>query len=287
MATMLSFKMQGEIISTDSRQVYKNMDIGTGKDLKEYVVEGINIPYHLIDIVNAGEEYNVFQFQRDFHKVFKAILKRNNQPILCGGTGLYIEAALRPTAYLEVPENYRLRESMYEKTLKELQAELLKLNDKQHNETDLLNRERLIRALEIETFKNSGQAVEEKSPLDEYVIFGLSCERKELRKRIEVRLDHRLKNGLIEEVEKLLNSGISHNKLLYYGLEYRYVSEYLQGNIQKNDMRNKLLQSIRQFAKKQETWFRRMQKQGYSIHWLDASKSVEDNSSIIIESIKK
>ena len=282
LAAHLASKIKGGIISADSRQVYRGMDIGTGKDLNEFIIDGSKIPYHLIDIVEAGDEYNVFQFQRDFYIAYSEVLNNNHVPILCGGTGMYIEAVLSPKQLLEVPINTKVRTKLSVLELEELQKMLMELRPNLHNTTDLLDKQRLIRAIEIEEFKLENPYVEKDSPIESYILFGLKTERAKLHKRIEKRLDHRLKNGLIEEVETLLKSGVDHETLRYYGLEYKYVSAYLKNEMQKNDMRNHLLKAIKQFAKRQETWYRRMEKKGQKIHWLDAEKPVEENLKCIL-----
>lgn len=286
LAAQLALEVGGEIISADSRQVYRGMDIGSGKDLEEFNIDGKQIPYHLLDIIDAGEEYNVFQYQQDFYASYQKVLENNHVPILCGGTGMYIEAALSKKKLPEVPMNEKLRAELVQLNFEKLQYRLKILKPKTHNTTDLLDRKRLIRAIEIEEFKSENPDSEKDSPVADYILFGLKTDRPKLHKRIEKRLDHRLKNGLIEEVEKLRHSGIGHDKLQYYGLEYKYVSTYLNGKMQKNDMRNHLLKAIKQFAKRQESWFRRMEKKGEKIHWLDAEKAISENLIHILAKIQ-
>ena len=228
LATQLAFKLNGEILSADSRQVYRGMDIGTGKDYDDYYINGKQIPYHLIDIVYAGEEYNVFQFQKDFFEVYKKVLNKGKQPILCGGTGMYIEAAIRKHTFVEVPENSILRKKLSNENITDLQIFLKKLKPNLHNSSDLLDRDRLIRAIEIEEFIKNHPKEEKASPVEQYILFGLKTERDKLRERIAIRLDYRLKTGLIEEVEALHQKGVSFEQLKYYGLEYKFIAEFLE-----------------------------------------------------------
>ncbi len=266
----------GEIISADSRQVFRGMDVGTGKDLGEYGA----VPYHLIDIVDPGEEFSVFDFQKHFIGAFETIRDRGRLPILCGGTGLYLDAALSRYRLVEVPPNPALRSELAALDLPQLQQRLLALRSRQHNTSDLQNRERLLRAIEIA----EGQKDTPPLPLPdlEALVFGLRFERSELRRRITERLRQRLEHGLIEEVASLRQQGIADATLEYYGLEYRLVARHLQGLLNRNDLFQKLNSAIHQFAKRQETWFRRMEKQGVVIHWLDpASQPLEALLSII------
>lgn len=257
--------LNGEIISADSRQVFRGMDIGTGKDLAEYG----DIPYHLIDIVDAGCEFSVFDFQERFVAAFETIRSRGRLPVLVGGTGLYLDAALRGYRLIKVPENPALRAEMSGLDLPDLQQRLLRLRPDQHNITDLADRRRLERAIEIA----EGEEGAEPLPLPpiEPLVFGVLWDRNVLRRRITDRLRQRLKEGLIEEVAALYRSGIPYETLDYYGLEYRFVSQHLQGRLNRNDMFQKLNSAIHQFAKRQETWFRRMERQGVAIHWLNGA----------------
>ena len=275
LAALLASELSGEIISADSRQVYQGMDIGTGKDLDEYTVKGKSIPYHLIDIKKAGEEYNVFDFQQDFYKAYTQITLRRNQPILCGGTGLYLEAALASNKMIEVPRNSALRKELAVLNQQELNLELRKLEPELHNETDSTKIDRTIRAIEILTYKKE-HPIPAKSPVVSSTIIGLKLERTLIRERIEIRLNERLTSGMIEEVECLIRKGLSHEKLFYYGLEYRFISKYLRQEMAYEEMQVKLLQAIRKFAKKQMTWYRRMEKKGQKIHWIDAGLSDQE-----------
>lgn len=256
----------GEIISADSRQVYRGMDLGTGKDLAEYN----EIPYHLIDIVAAGSEYNLFKFQRDCYAAVTEIRRRRCMPIICGGTGLYLDAVLKGYRLLEVPLNPQLREQVAGLSDEQLRRRLLELKPQQHNRTDLAERERLLRAYEIAV----GETTVE--PADPFVwrplVFGLQWPREVLRRRIATRLQERLEQGLIAEVADLHAGGVTWEQLEFYGLEYRYIAHYLQGRLRRNDMVQQLTSAIGQFAKRQETFFRRMEKHGVQITWLDAQQ---------------
>lgn len=263
-ATRTALEKNGEIISADSRQVYKGMDIGTGKDLNEYCVDGVSIPYHLIDILPAGEKYDVFRFQRDFDRVLADILDRGKLPILCGGTGLYLEAALSPYFLQEVPLNEALRKECEKIPLAELIPRLAALRPL-HNSTDTNDRERCLRAMEIALFEANHSP--KARPLPKYTIYGLQPSREILRQRITERLHQRLSQGMVEEVRGLLNAGIKAQDLLYYGLEYKYITQYILGEISYDVMVSSLNTAIHQFAKRQCTWFRRMEKRGYGIEW--------------------
>jgi tRNA dimethylallyltransferase len=260
--------LDGEIISADSRQVYRRMNIGTGKDLEEYG----SVPYHLIDIVDPGYEFNVFEFQRYFIEVFAGIQARGRFPILVGGTGMYLDAVLRGYRLHEVPENPMLRRELAALALDNLAARLKGANPKLHNTTDLLDRERLTRAIEIAEF--SGERKDPPSPFPDIkpIVFGIRLEREILRQRITKRLRERLNRGMIEEVKELIIKGASFETLEFYGLEYRFVAKFLKGELNRNDMFQKLNSAIHQFAKRQETWFRRMERQGIQIHWVDGEK---------------
>ena len=261
----------GEIISADSRQVYRGMDIGTGKDLEEYG----SVPYHLIDIVDPGYDFNVFEFQRRFLKAFNGIRARGRLPVVVGGTGMYLDAVLRGYRLLDVPENPGLRHELASFSLENLAARLKGSNPKLHNTTDLLDRERLTRAIEIaESGRERGQPPSI-LPEIEPIVFGIGVEREILRQRITKRLRERLNRGMIEEVKELAKKGTSLETLEFYGLEYRFVAKFLKGELNRNDMFQKLNSAIHQFAKRQETWFRRMERQGILIHWVDGNADPE------------
>ena len=286
LAVKLTGLTDGEIISADSRQVYKGMDIGTGKDLADFSVDGKSVPYHLIDIKEAGEEYHVFDFQQDFYEAYETVRKNGKQPILCGGTGMYLEAALAEEKMLRVPVDEELRKELELHSQKELSERLMKLKPDLHNTTDLTEKERSIRAIEIEVFKQSQNTVNEKSPVTEKIIFGIRMEREQLRARIEDRLKTRLEEGMVDEVRELMSKGISVEKLNYYGLEYRFISLYLTGQINYEEMYEKLLQAIRRFAKKQMTWYRRMEKRGTLIYWIDAELPMNEKIEFIRGKLK-
>ena len=274
-AAQLAHHVGGEIISADSRQVYRGMDIGTGKDYKDYLVEDHRIPVHLIDILDAGFEYNVYLFKRDFLRVYTDISERGIMPVLCGGTGLYIESVLRDYRLLNVPLNTRLREELENRSYEEL-AGILKLYGPLHNITDTVNRKRLIRAIEI-AMHQSGQSDDsgddrELNPL----VLGIRFERTIRRERITQRLRERMEEGMVEEVEGLLSGGVSAEKLDYYGLEYRYVSKYILGKLTYDEMFGKLNTAIHQFAKRQMTYFRGMERRGIIIHWLEGTLSMKE-----------
>ena len=267
LAANIAYYLGGEIISADSRQVYKGMDIGTGKDYDDYIVNGQTIKYHLIDILEPGQTYDVFNYQRDFSRVYKEIRERNRIPVLCGGTGLYIEAVTGGYRMPQVPENSALRRALNNKDYNQLLDYYYCLVENPHNITDITDRDRLIRAIEIAEYSKEHDT-------ESYVVsvnpvfLGVYYERPEQKQRIKERLLHRLKNGMIEEVKQLREKGISTEMLDYYGLEYRYISYYLTGEMDYDTMVERLNIAIRQFAKKQMTWFRRMERKGYVINWL-------------------
>jgi len=269
-ATVLASRLDGEIISADSRQVYRGMDIGTGKDYNDYIVEGKTITAHLIDIADPGYEYNVYEYQSDFVKVFNEIVSRGKLPVLCGGSGLYLEAVLKGYVLINVPVDHKLRKTFENNSDEEL-AVLLKKWRPVHNVTDLISRKRLIRALEIEAYCHSNPDTRRDYPDLNPIIIGITCERETRRERITARLKERLENGMIEEVEHLIKSGLSYEKLMYYGLEYKYITRYLKGELAYNEMFTELNAAIHQFAKRQMTWFRKMERDGLKIHWIDAS----------------
>lgn len=281
LAVALAADLNGEIISADSRQLYRGMDLGSGKDLEEYVYKGKQIPHHLIDILDAGEKYDLFRFQQDCFEAYREIKSRGNQAVLCGGTGMYIQAALNREKLLEVPENLALRSELDNYSHQELNNYLINLNPKQHNKTDLIDRERTLRAIEIEVYTQQYSDQKEFSPIKNYRIFGIQMPREELRNRIKTRLKERLKAGMIEEVEQLVSNGVSHQQLQYYGLEYKFISLYLQNKLSYDEMFDTLLQAIRRFAKKQMTWYRRMEKQGFIIDWIDAKLPLEEKLKFI------
>jgi len=265
LAVALAEELGGEIISADSRQVFRGMDIGSGKDLHEYR----HVPYHLIDILDAGDEFSVFDFQRRFLEAFAEITSRTTVPILCGGSGMYLDAALRGYRMVEVPHNAALRGELAQKTDEELVEELWRLKPGQHNSTDLLNRERTVRAIEIARGEMGCSSGGESLPRLQSAVIGIHWEREALRRRITERLRERLDTGMIEEVRCLHAGGIAWERLDYYGLEYRYVGGYLRGDMNKNDLFQRLNSAIHNFAKRQGNWFRRMERHGVAINWID------------------
>lgn len=283
LAVALAEECGGEIISADSRQVFRGMDIGSGKDLHEYGL----VPYHLIDILDAGGEFSVFEFQRRFLGAYAEITTGGGVPILCGGSGMYLDAVLRGYKMAEVPHNEMLRGELATRTDGELIEELCRLKPDQHNSTDLLNRERTVRAIEIALGEAGGCLVVESSLLRLHpIVVGIHWEREALRQRITSRLRERLENGLAEEVEHLHSSGVEWQRLDYYGLEYRYVGAYLRGDMTKNDMFQRLNSAIHNFAKRQGNWFRRMERHGVVINWIDgAGDQIAQAREIIIKNI--
>jgi tRNA dimethylallyltransferase len=301
-AAALGRHLDAEIISADSRQVYRRMDIGTGKDLDDYRVDGVSVPYHLIDICEPGTQYNVFEYQHDFFRVYQQIRAQNKLPILCGGTGLYIESVLKGYQLLDVPPNPALRESLKDKSLSELEM-ILASYKTLHNKTDVDSAQRAIRAIEIEVFYqqyaqtsgsippslqgetthsewlhcvcNSEQRHCEYTP-PHTLIIGINIDRELRRQKITNRLHYRLENGMVDEVRHLLDSGVPSGDLISYGLEYKFLTQYIIGEIAYNEMVSLLEIAIHQFAKRQMTWFRGMERRGFTIHWIDASIPTAD-----------
>lgn len=282
LAVSLADRIGGEILSADSRQVYRRMDIGTGKDLKDYNIEGRQIPYHLIDIVEPGSKYNVFEYQSDFFNAYNDITSRGAKPIMCGGTGLYLEAILKGYNLMPVPENPELRHSLEGKSLKELTG-MLQGYKVLHNKTDVDTTKRAIRAIEIEEYYLQHPVNPDKYPIPESLIIGVDVDRETRRERISRRLTERLNEGMIDEVKSLLDSGISAEDLIYYGLEYKYVTMYLTGHLEYKYMFQELEVSIHQFAKRQMTWFRGMERRGFKINWLPMEWSINQKVDKIVE----
>lgn len=272
LATRLAYELKGEIISADSRQVYKGMTIGTGKDLDDYIVEGTPIPYHLIDICEPGTKYNLFEYQRDFLNAYEYIVRRNRQPVLCGGTGLYIEAVLRGYQLSPVPQNRELRSTLEGKSLEELTTILQELKAKNHstmhNRTDIDSPQRAIRAIEIEEYNLHTPTENRQVPPIPSTIIGTWVDRETRRARITQRLKLRLEEGMVDEVRHLLQT-VTPEDLMYYGLEYKFVTEYVLGRTSYQEMFSRLETAIHQFAKRQMTWFRGMERRGLTIHWVD------------------
>lgn len=275
LACQLAYTLGTEIISADSRQVYKQMDIGTGKDLGDYIVNGKQIPYHLIDICEAGDKYNIFEFQSDFHKAYNKIKGRGLTPILCGGSGLYVESVLRGYSLVDVPVNPELRTKYETFSLEEL-TNVLAGYKNLHNKTDVDTVRRAIRAIEIEEYKKNNPLEYNEFPKLNSLIIGVDIDRDLRREKISSRLRARLEEGMIEEVKSIMESGVSSEDLIYYGLEYKYVTQYVIGEISKDEMIEKLEIAIHQFAKRQMTWFRGMEKRGLKIHWIDSLLPMEE-----------
>lgn len=290
LAAHVAYVLHGEILSGDSRQVYRGMDIGTGKDLDDYVVDGVHIPYHLIDICEPGTRYNLFRYQADFLEAYEDLLRRHVQPILCGGTGLYIESVLKGYQLSPVPQNPQLRARLDGKSLEELTAVLVDLKQKNgsvmHNTTDVDSPQRAIRAIEIETYNQEHPTSERPFPAIDSVIVGVAIDRDLRRKRITDRLKKRLDEGMAEEIRALLQQGVDADDLKYYGLEYKYVTEYVLGETSYIEMFRQLEIAIHQFAKRQMTWFRGMQRRGFSIHWIDASLPMEQKVEEVLKLIR-
>ena len=289
LAVALAHRLDGEILSADSRQVYRRMDIGTGKDLADYrlVADGtaVDIPYHLIDICEPGTKYNLFQYQQDFAEAYKQIIGRGKQPILCGGTGLYIEAVLKGYQLSPVPQNPELRARLEGKSLEELTAMLQELKQKNgshmHNTTDVDTARRAIRAIEIE-MALLGHPRTSIPPVDSLII-GVNIDRDLRREKITRRLKARLDEGMVDEIRSLLDSGIPAEDLIYYGLEYKYLTEYVIGKLSFDEMFRQLEIAIHQFAKRQMTWFRGMERRGFKIHWIDATLPMQEKVEKILE----
>ena len=281
-AARLATEIGGEIISADSRQVYRRMDIGTGKDLEDYG----SVPYHLIDICEPGTKYNLFEYQQDFYDVYQQIRSRGAVPILCGGTGLYIEAVLKGYHLSPVPQNQALRDSLEGKSLHELSQMLADLKSKtgsnMHNTTDVDSCQRAIRAIEIETYNLEHPTPRRELPPVDSIIIGIDIDRELRREKITRRLKARLDHGMVEEVRALLDEGIPAEDLIYYGLEYKFLTEYLTGQLSYDEMFQRLEIAIHQFAKRQMTWFRGMERRGFKIHWISATLPMEEKIAQIL-----
>ena len=284
LAAHLADKLNTEIISGDSRQIYRRMDLGTGKDLVDYVVDGRPVPYHLIDIVEPGYKYNVFEYQRDFLKAYEEIVAKGKLPILCGGTGMDIESVLKGYRLLPVPENPELRASLEGKSLEEL-TRILEGYKKLHNSTDVDTAKRAIRAIEIEEYYKQQPPEYREFPSLKSLIIGVDIDRELRREKITRRLKQRLDEGMVDEVRGLLNEGIPAENLIYYGLEYKFLTQYVIGELTYEEMFLQLETAIHQFAKRQMTWFRGMERRGFTIHWLDATLPMEEKIEQIINLI--
>lgn len=285
-ACHLAHSLDTEIISGDSRQVYKSMDIGTGKDLADYIVDGENIPYHLIDIREAGDKYNIFEYQSDFHQAYTDIKSRGKFPILCGGSGLYIESVLKGYSLVNVPENKELRKKYEKYSLPEL-TDILATFKNLHNTTDIDTAQRAIRAIEIEVYKREHPLEQNEFPPLSSLVVGVDIDRELRREKISKRLKARLDEGMIEEVQNILNKGVEPDDLIYYGLEYKYVTLYLLGKLPYQEMFSQLEIAIHQFARRQMTWFRGMEKRGTHIHWINTSLPMNEKIEKVLRLLQK
>lgn len=285
-AAALAAELNTEIISADSRQIYRGMDIGTGKDLADYTVNGKQIPYHLIDIANPGYKYNVFEYQRDFLTAYETIKQKGCLPVVCGGTGLYLEAVLKGYKLLPVPENPELRTRLADKSLDEL-TEILKGYKSLHNTTDVDTAKRAIRAIEIEEYYVHTPVDERSFPQLNSLIIGVDIDRELRREKITRRLHQRLDEGMVEEVRRLMEQGIKTEDLIYYGLEYKYLTLYATGRLTYEEMFSQLEIAIHQFAKRQMTWFRGMERRGFTIHWIDARLPTEEKIAFVKEKLEE
>lgn len=287
LAAALAARIDAEIISADSRQVYRGMTIGTGKDLDDYRQGDRVIPYHLIDICEPGTKYNLFQYQQDFHLIYNNIVARGVRPILCGGTGLYIESVLKGYALSPVPQNQALRDELADKSLAELTEMLEDLKHRNHsvmhNRTDVDTAQRAIRAIEIETYNLEHPTDNRTLPPIDSVIVGVDINREERRRKITQRLKQRLEEGMVDEIRQLLDRGIAPENLIYYGLEYKFVTEYVIGKTSYEEMFRQLEIAIHQFAKRQMTWFRGMERRGFTIHWIDALDPMDSKVAQIMD----
>jgi tRNA dimethylallyltransferase len=286
LAAQLAAKINGEIISADSRQIYRGMDLGTGKDLEDYVVDEQQIPYHLIDIADAGYKYNVFEYQSDFFKAFEQVQKNGSFPIMCGGTGMYIESVLKQYKLINVPVNENLRQELEDKTKEEL-IEILASYKSLHNDTDTDTRKRAIRAIEIEAYYKDHPEIVVKLPEVKPLIIGVDIEREARRRKITDRLKKRLEEGMIDEVRQLLDAGVKPDDLIYYGLEYKFLTMHAIGQLSYDEMFNKLNVAIHQFAKRQMTWFRGMERKGANIIWMDAFEPMDSRIEKVIDLLEK
>lgn len=285
LAVALADRLGSEIISGDSRQVYRTMDIGTGKDLADYEINGRKVPYHLIDIRDAGEKYNVFEYQHDFHRVFAEIRTKGKLPVLCGGTGMYIEAVLKGYKLLDVPQNPKLREALKGKSLAELES-ILASYKKLHNKTDVDSAQRAIRAIEIEEYyRKESPEQNEYAPIHSLII-GVNIDRELRREKISRRLRARLEEGMVDEVRHILETGVKPEDLIYYGLEYKFLTLYITGELTYEEMVGQLEIAIHQFAKRQMTWFRGMERRGFTIHWIDSQLPMNEKVQQIIDLIQ-
>ncbi|MCX6272410.1 MAG: tRNA (adenosine(37)-N6)-dimethylallyltransferase MiaA [Bacteroidetes bacterium] len=285
LAVHLAYRINGEVISADSRQVYREMTIGTGKDLSDYIIEGQQIPYHLVDICEPGEEYNLFRFLNDFRKVFREITERNKEVILCGGSGMYIEGVLRGYNLVEVPLNQEFRNDLDKMDIAGL-TDLLRSLGPLHATTDIVDRERLVKAIEQRVFYRDHHIPLQEEEIDS-IVFGISYPREIQRQKITERLNQRLREGMIEEVALLIEKGVDVKQLMAYGLEYKWIAMFLTGQCSRETMVRSLNTAIHQFSKRQMTWFRKMERNRINIQWIDARLSLENKLNILLTRLNK
>jgi tRNA dimethylallyltransferase len=285
LAAHVAYRLDSAVISADSRQIYKTMDIGTGKDYNDYFVENVYVPYFLIDTVDAGDKYNLFEYQKDFFRTYKPLYENKKIPVLCGGSGLYIEAVLNAYRMLSVPVNECLRIELETKTVDQL-ARILASYGPLHNKTDIDTRKRVIRAIEIAEYQKDKEIIKPDYPEINSLIIGIHYERDLQKQKITERLHERLRSGMVEEVQHLLESGISPEDLIYYGLEYKFITLYLTGKLRYDEMINLLNIAIHQFSKRQMTWFRKMERDGFTIHWLDGFLPLETKVDKVLKLLK-
>jgi tRNA dimethylallyltransferase len=282
LAAAVAKKTGGEIISADSRQVYRSMNLGTGKDYDDYVIDGFNVPYHLIDIADPGYKYNVFEFQRDFYKVYTSLKERKVYPVVCGGSGMYADSIITGYKMFEVPPDSGLRIELEKKNMDQLR-EILSTYKNLHNTTDIDSKKRLIRAIEIEHFNRNQGKQHTEFPKVRSLVVGVMLDRESRRMRISERLKQRLNSGMVDEVKHLIDMGINTETLIYYGLEYKFITLYLTGKLSYDDMARDLETAIHQFAKRQMTWFRGMERRGIKIHWIDTNLPMEAKVQTVME----
>lgn len=282
LAAALAMKLNGEIISADSRQIYRQMNLGTGKDYSDYIVEGRHIPFHLVDIADPGYKYSVFEYQQDFIKVLDDLRSRDTFPVVCGGSGMYIDSVVSGYKMIEVPPDKEFRATLEKKSLKELTL-ILSSYKKLHNKTDIDTKKRAIRALEIERFIGTGKQNLKDFPVIKPLVTGVLFSREKRRERISERLKSRLEEGMEDEVRQLLMKGIAPETLIYYGLEYKYLTLYITGRISYDEMFHSLETAIHQFAKRQMTWFRGMERKGIKINWIDGDMPMNEKVGKVME----
>ena len=286
LAASVAHRLNGEVISADSRQVYRRMDLGTGKDYEDYIVNGAKVPCHLIDVADPGYKYNVFEYQRDFFRTYRSMQERGVFPVVCGGSGMYADSIITGYKMIEVPPDSGLRTRLEKKSMEELSG-ILSAMKNQHNTSDIDTKKRVIRAIEIEHFNSNHKAQKSQIPRINSLVVGVILDRDERRRKISDRLQHRLKEGMVEEVKRLIDAGIDTETLIYYGLEYKYITLYLTGKLSYDRMTSELETAIHQFAKRQMTWFRGMERRGTKINWIDGSLPQEEKVRQVLNLLSK